>query len=147
MEPVLEAANAPLMKETHKLPSILYVTPKLTLPSNPASLFAACIFNCIDLLLSHSRQDRYHHVLSVLKILRDCLGERLIRRQLQIILLGTGVSHEVTEAIIRDVDELVVSTFDVGDVGVVRGRDDILKLLPIENILQSERGLIRGGRV
>lgn len=83
-------------------------------------------------LLAHGSEDGDHEVLALIEVVLDLLT-KLALGETDVILGVTLRSHEREEVII-DVDELVLSTGDVGDIHVVgRGRK-ILELLASEDV-------------
>ena len=102
------------------------------------------------LLLAHGRDDGDEQILAVIEVGLDLLA-KVTLRDLDIVLRGTVLSHEVEETIV-DVDlswhaqsaflgacrrrsmgayELVLVTGDVGDIHVVGGGRDILLHRPL----------------
>lgn len=85
-------------------------------------------------LLTHgSENDDVGVLLLVLEELLN-LGANLALGALDVVLHGAVLSHEGEETIVLDVEKLVLATGDVGDVHVVGGRGQLLKLLASEDV-------------
>ena len=84
------------------------------------------------LLFTHGRDNGNEQVLSVVKALLDLLAQ-ISFGDLDVVLGDTFRGHEIEETIIN-VDELVFSTADIGDVHVVRRRRDIFHLLASKDL-------------
>ena len=101
----------------------------------------ASVFLCKSTYAQYSD----HQLLASIKVLLDLDSElvELIssRGEGEVILGLTGLSHEGVETIIRNIDEGVLSTVDVGNVAIVGRGGQILNLLVSEDINCDEMAL------
>lgn len=91
------------------------------------------------LLFAHSTDDGHHQILAVVEGGADLLANLTIR-DLDIILGGTVVAHQIQEAIV-DVDQLVFVALHVGDIHVVGRRRDVFVFLLSKDVDSDEMHL------
>jgi len=100
------------------------------------------LLNGDNLVVAHSIEHRHGIGLSSLKSLSDFAAEVIGEvGQLHILTAVAFLVHEGHEAILRDVHKGVLLSHNVGDVGSVGGRNDILVLLTSEDINGGEVAL------
>ena len=85
------------------------------------------------LLFAHGGDNGDEEVLAIVKGSSDFLSDLSLIRNLNVVLGNTIAVHQVEEIVV-DVDQLVFSTGDVGDIHVVGGGGDIFQFLPGEDI-------------
>ena len=109
--------------------AISYVTKRMEV----ASLLALrSLLEGEGVLLVHGRDNGDHEVLALLELSVDLLTE-LALRELDVVLRGTVVRHEVKVAVIN-VDELVLAASHVGHVHVVRRGRNVFVLAVGEDV-------------
>lgn len=87
-----------------------------------------------DLLLPHCRHDRHHKILSITESILDLREQIFIGWKPQVILGISIISQQTHKSILRNINKLVVSTIDMGNVTVVGRGNNIFKLLGSEDI-------------
>jgi len=103
--------------------------------SNDTCLLATTNFlDGTDLLLSHGRHDRHHNILSLIESKPHLGGETIIGGKLEIILGATTVSEKAHEAILSDINQLVINTVHMWNITIVGRWNNIFKLLSSEDI-------------
>ena len=85
------------------------------------------------LLFAHGGDNGDEEVLAIVKGSSDFLSDLSLIRNLNVVLGNTIAVHQVEEIVV-DVDQLVFSTGDVGDIHVVGGGGDIFQFLASEDI-------------
>jgi len=86
-------------------------------------------------------KDGDHELLVGAETILDRLPDGIVLGEHQVGLLVTAVVHQAKVAVVADVEQGVVLAQDVGHVIVVRGRDQLLKLLAGEDIDGDEMAL------
>ncbi len=89
------------------------------------------------MLFSHSLNNGKEKVLTILKVLLDLFSEYTFGK-LDIILGGSVLGHKGDEAILRNIDKLVILTDDIGNAHVVGRGGDFFVLLTSEDIDTDE---------